>query len=124
MQRPTGERLAGVAGEPGEEPVQETTETATREAIEDERRRARRVRMIVDFTCAMIAQGRLPRSDAEKLVQAARERILELFPGREQTYDIVCAPRFRRVLDEFARREAGDRSRGSVLTFRPKSLER
>ena len=94
----------------------------TREQIEDERRRARRVRQIVDFTCALIAQGRLPRNDAEALVDAARVRILELFPGREQTYEIVCAPRFRRMLDEFTPPEPLDR-RGVVLAFRSRSSE-
>ena len=92
----------------------------TREQIEDERRRARRVRQIVDFTCSLIAQGRLPRNDAEALVDAARVRILELFPGREQTYEIVCAPRFRRMLDEFTPPEPLDR-RGVVLAFRSRS---
>ncbi len=94
----------------------------TRDEIEDEQRRARRVRQIVDFTCAMIAQGHLPRHDAEALVRAARDRILELFPGREQTYEIVCAPRFRRLLDEFTRPEPMDR-RGVVVAFRSRSSE-
>ena len=89
---------------------------ATREEIENERLRARRVRQIVDFTCAMIAQSQMLRRDAEALVGAARERILELFPGGEQTYEIVCAPRFRRILDEFTRPGSEPR-RGAVLAF-------
>jgi hypothetical protein len=36
------------------------------------------------------------------MVRAVRTHILALFPGREQTYEIVYAPRFRRVIDEFA----------------------
>ena len=98
------------------------TELPTREDIEDEKRRARRVRQIVDFTCALIGQGHLPRHDAQALVDAARDRILELFPGREQTYEIVCAPRFRRVLEEFTRPEPSDR-RGVVLVFPARSFE-
>ncbi len=94
----------------------------TREEIEDEQRRARRVRQIVDFTCAMIAQGQLPRQDAEELVDAARDRILELFPGGEQTYEIVCAPRFRRMLEEFTRPDP-DARRGVVLAFPARSSE-
>jgi hypothetical protein len=94
----------------------------TREEIEDEERRARRVRQIVDFTCTMIAQGQMPRRDAEELVAAARDRILELFPGREQTYEIVYAPRFRRVLEEFTRPDPEARH-GVVLTFRSRSSE-
>jgi hypothetical protein len=95
---------------------------ATREEIEDERLRARRVRQIVDFTCAMIAQSQMPRRDAEALVDAARERILRLFPDGEQTYEIVCAPRFRRILDEFTR-PGTDTRRGVVLAFPSRSSE-
>ncbi len=92
----------------------------TREEIEDEQRRARRVRLIVDFTCALIAQTRPPRHDAEQMVQAARLRILDLFPGRDETYDIVCAPRFRRILEEFARHEI-EPPRGVVIPFPAKT---
>ncbi len=88
--------------------------------IEDERRRARQVRLIVDFTCAMIAQSRPRRRDAEQIVLAARSRILALFPGRDETYDIVCAPRFRRILDEFARPEI-EPPRGVVIPFPAKT---
>ncbi len=94
----------------------------TREEIEDEQVRARRVRQIVDFTCAMIAQTQMPRHDALQLVEAARDRILELFPGREQTYEIVCAPRFRRMLEEFTRPDPGPR-RATLLAFRSRSSE-
>ncbi len=99
----------------------------TREQIEDEQRRARRVRLIVDFTCALIAQTRPPRQDGEQMVQAARLRILELFPGRDETYDIVCAPRFRRILDEFTRPDAEpprrevEPPRGVVIPFPAKT---
>ncbi len=72
------------------------------DAIQDERRRARHVRQIADFTCAVIMQSRMARSEADGLVLAARTRILELFPGREDTYELLYAPRFRRILDEFA----------------------
>lgn len=91
--------------------------------IEDERRRARQVRLIVDFTCAMIAQGRPRRRDADEIVAAARSRILDLFPGREQTYEIVCAPRFRRVIAEFALPDVPTPS-AVVLTFPARRLER
>jgi hypothetical protein len=47
-------------------------------------------------------QSSMSRPDAERLVALVRERILTLFPGREQTYEVVYARRFRRLLDEFA----------------------
>jgi hypothetical protein len=47
-------------------------------------------------------QGRLTRAEAEDLVAAARRRVLELFPGKEETYELILAPRFARLMEEFA----------------------
>lgn len=90
----------------------------TREEILDEERRVRRVRLIVDLTCAVIVQSGMVRAEAEALVGAARARILELFPGREQTFDLVYAPRFQRLLDEFTR--PNDPPACVTLSFAPR----
>jgi hypothetical protein len=68
----------------------------------DESRRARQLRTIVDLTSSVIAQGGLSRTEADALVAATRRRALELFPGREETFDLVLAPRFARLIREFA----------------------
>jgi hypothetical protein len=78
------------------------SEEAGRAAIEEEARRLRQLRMIVDLTCNVLMQGRLPRDEAEDLVAAARRRALELFPGKEATYELILAPRFARLVREFA----------------------
>lgn len=67
--------------------------------LRDEQRRLRRVRVIVDFTSSVLAQSTMTRAEGEELVAAARERILELFPGREETYEILYARRFARLID-------------------------
>jgi hypothetical protein len=69
---------------------------------DDEPRRLRLLRMVVDFTANVLAQGRMSRPEAEVLVAAARRRVLELFPDKAATYDLILAPRFARLLDEFA----------------------
>lgn len=69
--------------------------------IQEEDRRVRHVRLIVNFTAGVIMQGELTRAEAEALVSAARARILELFPGREDTYEVLYSRRFARLLDEF-----------------------
>ena len=74
---------------------------ATPEQLEDERRRVRKVGHIVDISTSLIMQGSLRRDEAEGLVRFARERILALVPDGEQTYEIVYAHRFRRLIDEF-----------------------
>jgi hypothetical protein len=57
--------------------------------------------MVVDFTSAVLVQGRLTRAEAETLIKAARRQALELFPDKESTYELILAPRFARLLDEF-----------------------
>jgi hypothetical protein len=88
---------------------------ATREQLADEAARARKVRHLVDITTSLIVQSGITRDDAETLVQSVRERILDLFPDGEQTYELIYAPRFRRIIDEYAR--ADPRPRGVVIPF-------
>jgi hypothetical protein len=71
------------------------------QAVAAEARQARQLRMVVDLTTAVLMQGRLSRREAEDLVAATRRRALELFPDKEQTYEVILAPRFARLLDEF-----------------------
>ena len=63
-------------------------------------------------------QSSLPRADAELLVENVRERILDLFPDGAETFEVVYAPRFKRLIAEFAAAPA--ERRGVVLPFRPR----
>jgi hypothetical protein len=74
-------------------------------AAAEENRRLRQLRMVVDLTCNVLMQGRLPAAEAQELVAAARARALELFPDKEATYELILAPRFARLVREFATRE-------------------
>lgn len=71
-------------------------------AVADEARRVRRLRMLVDLTTSVLMQGRLGRQEAEELVAAARRGALALFPDKEDTYELVLAPRFARLVREFS----------------------
>lgn len=77
----------------------------SRAEIEQEERRLRYLRVLVDLTASLIRQGGLDRSAAEALVEAARRHILDLFPGKEATYDLIYRPRFERLIREFRRGE-------------------
>ena len=88
-------------------------EAGRRDPEADERRRLRLLRMVVDLTTNVLAQGRMARPEAEALVAATRRRALELFPEKAATYDLILAPRFARLMDEFAPPSAGN-----VLPFR------
>jgi hypothetical protein len=72
------------------------------EAEDEERRRLRVLKTVVDLTANVLAQGRMTRTEGEALVAAARKRVLQLFPDKAGTYDLILAPRFARLLDEFA----------------------
>ena len=82
-------------------------------ACADELRRVRRLRMVVDLTTSVIMQGGLSHHEADELIAAARVRILDLFPDKESTYELILAPRFARLTDEFARPVAAN-----VVPFR------
>jgi hypothetical protein len=53
----------------------------TEQEIQEERRRLRYVRTLVDLTASLIQQGGLDRAEAERLVEAARRQIDE-FAGK------------------------------------------
>ena len=74
--------------------------------------------MLVDLTANVIMQGRLTRGEAERLVEALRRKALELFPGKEETYELIYRPRFERLVNEFARGGA------RVLPFRSEITRR
>jgi hypothetical protein len=66
-----------------------------------ERRRLRRVRMIVELTLNLISSDRtVSHREARCLVECARKAILDLFPGFEQRYAQVVEPYFMRVLQQ------------------------
>ena len=68
--------------------------------IEAESRKIRRLRAMVTLVASLLRQTDMPLVEAVRLVQAVRAQALQLFPGREQTYDILYAPRFARLLRE------------------------
>lgn len=70
------------------------------EAVQRENRKIRRLRTIVDLVSSLLRQTEMPLTDAVRLVQAVRTQALLLFPGKEQTYDLLYAPRFARILRE------------------------
>jgi hypothetical protein len=82
-------------------------------AVEDEQRRADRLRRAVDVACAVLRQGRPSRAEAAEIVAFLRGQALSLFPGKGDVFDLVLAPRFARLVDEFCREPAT-----RVLPFR------
>jgi hypothetical protein len=66
-----------------------------------ERRRLRRIRMIVDLTLNLISSDMtVSHREARCLVDCARKAILEIFPTFADRFDRVVHPQFERVLQE------------------------
>lgn len=76
---------------------------ATKEEIDDESRRARRLQIVVNLALSIIAQGGLPLAEAEDLAAAAKRVALTLFPDKGDTYDLIYRPRFQRLMNEMYR---------------------
>ncbi len=87
-------------------------ETPGADAIAEEQRRLDRLRRMVDVTCSLLRQASMPRREAETLVAQTRREALALFPDKAEVFDLVLAPRFRRILDE-----RWPSPRGRVLPF-------
>jgi hypothetical protein len=75
----------------------------TQAEIDEESRRARRLRIGINLTVDVISQGQLPYDEAMELVAAARRVALQLFPEKGDTYDLIYAPKFARLMREMYR---------------------
>ena len=69
--------------------------------IEDENKQIRRLRFLVDLTFATIAQDNaLTLDEAWEHVLALKGAAVNMFPGKEETFDLLYLPRFSRLLQE------------------------
>ena len=69
-------------------------------AIKDENRRVKFIRFLVDFSLVSIQQEELSRDKAERVVEDVKQAACKLFPGKEETFELIYRPRFQRVIQE------------------------
>ena len=72
--------------------------------LREENKKVRRLRFRVDFSLEYIRTQQLSHDQAILVVEGVKRFALGLFPGKEETFDIVYAPRFKRLLNEKYRR--------------------
>jgi hypothetical protein len=60
----------------------------------------RRVRFLVDLSLVSIQQEVLSLDEAEKVVEDVKQAACNLFPGKEETFELVYRPRFQRIIQE------------------------
>ncbi len=71
-----------------------------KQEIQEENKKLRRLRFIVDFALQYIRTQEIGHDEALAIVEGVRKHALRLFPGKEDAFDIIYAPRFRRALNE------------------------
>ena len=69
-------------------------------AIDDENRRVRTLQVLVDFALAYISQTDVSITEARAVVEGVRRHALRLFPDKEEAFELIYLPRFRRLLQE------------------------
>lgn len=70
----------------------------TQAEIDDESRRIRRLRILVQLTVETIAEGGLTAEEASGMIAATKRVALEMFPGKERAFDLIYRPQFQRVM--------------------------
>jgi hypothetical protein len=69
--------------------------------MRDPRQAMREVQRMADRVCVLILSSDLPAVDIEIEKNKVRERCFELYPEREELYDMVYESRFQRLWDQF-----------------------
>ncbi len=71
----------------------------TQDEIDEESRRVRRLRILVHLALDTIAGGDLSAEEAAGMAAATRRIALELFPGKEDAFDLLYRPKFQKVMN-------------------------
>ncbi|MGE5443589.1 MAG: hypothetical protein ACM3SR_03190 [Ignavibacteriales bacterium] len=72
----------------------------TPQEIAEENKKIRTLRFMVDLTISLISQGKMTRDEALEHFLKVKDFALKLFPGKEQAFEIIYAPRFKRIINE------------------------
>lgn len=72
----------------------------TEAAKAEEDRKIRKLRLVVDFACAVLMQEKMTLEEAHQMIAGVKSTALRLFPGKEETFDLIYGSRFRRILLE------------------------
>jgi len=67
---------------------------------EDERRRLRRLQIMMSMVQSVLAQDRMTYEEASELATNAKQAALAMFPDKELAYDLIYKPRLQRLIRE------------------------
>lgn len=66
--------------------------------IREENRKIKNLRFMVDLSLSIIANGNLTIDEAQEYFIRTKNYALKLFPGKEDTFELLYAPKFRRLI--------------------------
>ncbi len=70
-------------------------------ALVDEEKKLRMLRLVIDLNQAVLMQQRdLTLREAFEIMKNTKLAALNLFPDKEEAYELIYAPRFRRIIRE------------------------
>jgi len=68
--------------------------------VREENRKIRFLRFLVDFSILSIQQNEVSLEEALKIVEDVKQAALGLFPEKEEAFELIYRPLFRRVIEE------------------------
>ena len=68
--------------------------------VREENRKIRYLRFLVDFSILSIQQDDLMLEEAQAIVENVKRAACSLFPGKEETFELIYRPRFNRTIHE------------------------
>jgi hypothetical protein len=72
-----------------------------KEALQEEEKKMRLLRFVVDLNQAVLMQqADLTMREAFDILKNTREAALNLFPDKEDVFELIYTPRFRRIIRE------------------------
>ncbi|MFQ5853055.1 MAG: hypothetical protein ACE5JU_21050 [Candidatus Binatia bacterium] len=77
----------------------------SREEIQREEEQMRLLKWLADATVWRITIGPITRAEGERIIEAARARILNMFPDSDDLFNLILRPRFERLLTEHLEEE-------------------
>jgi hypothetical protein len=72
----------------------------TNQDLQEEEKRLRRLRLVVDLSQAVLMQADLTLREAFDIMNNTKKAALALFPDKESVYELVYAPRLKRIITE------------------------
>ena len=68
--------------------------------LAEENKKIRMLKFMVELVISLMCQSDMPREEALRRVAEVRRFALTLFPGKEVAFELIYAPRFKRVIRE------------------------